>query len=383
MKRITASMLLLAALLPLSLVSHAAKKTARQQLIERLAKIQKRGYMYGHQDDTFYGITWDWDEGRSDTYELVGDYPAVMGFDLGGIEKGDQKNLDSVPFTRIRQAIIDHHARGGIITISWHPRNPLLGTTAWIENDIKAYDAATDALRRINQHDIAARVPNPKHTVKAVIPGGVCHPLFNEWLKRVTDFLASLKDKKGNAIPVIFRPWHENNGSWFWWGQKNCTDSEFHALWNMTQDYVNASLKESIVWAYSPNLQGDWTEEAWMKRYPGDDRVDIIGEDAYQWGTEADFVKQTDADLALLTDIAKKHGKLIALTECGYQNSPDATWWQRVFKPVIERYPILYFLPWRNYSKDHFGASPAATTADDFKAWAKDKRFLFCKDIKK
>ena len=94
-------------------------------------------------------------------------------------------------------------------------------------------------------------------------------------------------------------------------------------------------------------------------------------------------MKQMDADLALLTDIAKKHGKLIALTECGYQNSPDATWWQRVFKPVIERYPILYFLPWRNYSKDHFGASPAATTADDFKAWAKDKRFLFCKDIKK
>ena len=190
MKRITASMLLLAALLPLSLVSHAAKKTARQQLIERLAKLQKRGYMYGHQDDTFYGITWDWDEGRSDTYELVGDYPAVMGFDLGGIEKGDLKNLDSVPFTRIRQAIIDHHARGGIVTISWHPRNPMLGTTAWIENDIKAYDAATDALRRINQHDMAARVPNPKHTVKAVIPGGVCHPLFNEWLKRVTDFLA-------------------------------------------------------------------------------------------------------------------------------------------------------------------------------------------------
>ena len=70
------------------------------------------------------------------------------------------------------------------------------------------------------------------------------------------------------------------------------------------------------------------------------------------------------------------------MTECGYQNSPDATWWQRVFKPVIEKYPICYFLPWRNYAKEHFGASKDANTADDFKAWAKEKNFLFVKDVK-
>ena len=106
-------------------------KTPAQKLFKRLAKIQKKGYMMGHQDDPFYGLTWEWDEGRSDVLATVGDYPAVMGFDLGGIEVGDKKNLDSVPFTRIRQEIINHHERGGIITISWHPRNPLTGGTAW------------------------------------------------------------------------------------------------------------------------------------------------------------------------------------------------------------------------------------------------------------
>lgn len=119
-----------------------ARKTPRQKLIERLQRLQKRGIMYGHQDDTFYGLTWEWDEDRSDTYALCGDYPAVMGFDLGGIEMGDEKNLDSVPFTRMRREIIRHHERGGIVTISWHPRNPMLGTTAWIESDIKAYEEA-------------------------------------------------------------------------------------------------------------------------------------------------------------------------------------------------------------------------------------------------
>ena len=119
-----------------------------------------------------------------------------------------------------------------------------------------------------------------------------------------------------------------------------------------------------------------------MVRYPGDDRVDLIGEDAYQWGSEADFKTQLDADLALITKIAKEHGKLIAMTECGYQNSPDATWWQRVFKPIIEKYPVCYFLPWRNYSKEHFGASKDAKTADDFKEWAKGKKMLFVKGIR-
>lgn len=370
-------------------IAFAGKQTPRQKLIQRLAKIQKKGYMYGHQDDTFYGITWDWDLNRSDTYELVGDFPAVMGFDLGGIEMADSKNLDSVPFERIRQEIIRQHERGGIVTISWHPRNPLLGSTAWIASDTTAYNQAVDALGKLRQNEMISQLPNPKHTVRSILPGGKKHELYNIWVKRVSDFLVSLKDNNGNQIPLIFRPWHENNGSWFWWGQDNCSDEEFHALWNYTQDCINAvpiassTLKDYLVWSYSPNLSGAWTEAEWLVRYPGDDRVDLIGEDAYQWGTEADFIKQLDSDLNIITKIASERGKLIAVTECGYQNSPDSTWWQRVFRPLTEKYPVCYFLPWRNYSKDHFGASPAATTADDFKAWAKQKRFLFVNDIKK
>lgn len=357
--------------------------TPSQQLVQRLANIQKKGLMYGHQDDPFYGITWDWDYNRSDTKELVGDYPAIMGFDLGGIEMGDEKNLDSVPFTRMREEIQNHYRRGGIITISWHPRNPLLGTTAWIENDIKLYGEAVKALEAIGENGLVKQVRNPKTTVRNILPGGSQYEKFQLWLSRVAAFLCSLTDDKGNLIPVIFRPWHENNGNWFWWGQANCTDEEYHQLWNMTQDYINARTINNVVWSFSPNLQGNWTEETWLVRYPGDDRVDLIGLDAYQWGTEADFRAGVDADLKLITKIARDHGKLIAMTECGYQNSPDATWWTRVFKTTVEQYPICYFLPWRNYRKEHFGASKDASTADDFKAWSKDKKFLFLNDIKK
>lgn len=367
----------------------AAPKTPAQQLLERLAKIQKKGYMYGHQDDPFYGITWEWETGRSDTYELVGDYPGVMGFDLGGIEKGDQKNLDSVPFTRIREEIINHHERGGIITLSWHLRNPLLGTTAWIENDIKAYDEAVAALQKVGRADLISQIDNPRHTVKAMIPGGKVHGEFRLWLKRLTDFITSLQDKKGNQIPVIFRPWHESSGGWFFWGDSNCSREEYLALWNCTQDIVNAvptsggKLGDYLIWSFSPSYGGQWTDEQYLSRYPGDDRVQLIGDDDYQWGTEEAFRTMLDYNLAHITRIAQAHGKLIALTECGYINSPDPTWWTRVVKPIIEKYPICYLLPWRNFKKEHFGASKDASTAADFKQWASQKNFLFIKDIKK
>lgn len=367
----------------------AAPKTPSQQLLERLAKIQRKGYMYGHQDDPFYGITWEWEKGRSDTKELVGDYPAVMGFDLGGIEKGDEKNLDSVPFTRIREEIINHYERGGIITLSWHLRNPLLGTTAWIENDIKAYEEAVAALQKVGRGDLVGNIDNPKHTVRAMIPGGKAHGTYRIWLGRVSEFITSLRDKNGKQIPVIFRPWHENSGGWFFWGNSNCSKEEYLALWNCTQDILNATptndgtLADYLVWSYSPSYSGQWTTEQFMERYPGDDRVQLIGDDDYQWGTEEAFRTMLDYNLAHITEIAKAHGKLIALTECGYVNSPDASWWTRVVQPIIENYPICYLLPWRNYKKEHFGASKDAATAEDFKTWSAQKQFLFLNDIKK
>ena len=57
--------------------------TPASQLLGRLKKLQKRGIMLGHQDDPVYGTTWKWDEGKSDVLLITGDYPAVMGFDLG------------------------------------------------------------------------------------------------------------------------------------------------------------------------------------------------------------------------------------------------------------------------------------------------------------
>ena len=332
------------------------ERTTAQLLEERLGTLQQKGYMAGHQDDPFYGVTWEWEYGRSDVKDITGDYPAVMGFDLGGIEKGDEKNLDSVPFMRIREQLLAHVARGGIVTLSWHPRNPLTGGNAWDVSDTTV--------------------------VRSILPNGEKHELFQTWMKRVADFIETLKTDDGVRVPIIFRPWHENNGSWFWWGQKLCSDEEFHGLWNMLQDYMNERGYSNLLWSFSPNLDGQWTTERFLARYPGDDRVTLIGEDAYQWGTEEEFRTGVTADLDFLSAFAKEHGKLLAMTECGYKNMPEADWWTRVLKPLMDKYPICYFLLWRNYKKEYFGPSPSLPCGEDYKKLYEADNTLFLNDIR-
>ena len=107
------------------------QKTPAQQLIGRLQKLQKKGVMFGHQDALFYGTTWKWEYGRSDVNDVCGDYPAVLGCELGGLELGRDRNLDGVPFAEMRRQIIGHWRRGGIVTVSWHACNPVTEEDAW------------------------------------------------------------------------------------------------------------------------------------------------------------------------------------------------------------------------------------------------------------
>ena len=330
------------------------EKTGRELLLEKLTYLKKKGYMFGHQDDTFYGLNWEWELDRSDILETVGDYPAIMGFDLGGIELGEDKNLDDVPFVRIREELIKHHERGGIVTISWHPRNPVTGGSAWDVSD----------------HSVVNKILN-NESIKEKFLG---------WIARVGDFLTTLMTKDGKKVPIIFRPWHENNGSWFWWGQNFCSDEEYLNFWNLLQDTLLERGFDNLLWSYSPNLNGSWDESKYLKRYPGNDRVDLIGVDAYQT-LQLIYEIQLNSDLKFIQSFAEKNNKLFALTECGYKNVPDATWWTKVLKPIMDKYPICYFHTWRNYKEEYFAPDPKQKSAEDFKKLYEAENILFLRDI--
>ena len=126
----------------------------------------------------------------------------------------------------------------------------------------------------------------------------------------------------------------------------------------------------------------DLTEQKYLERYPGDDRIKLVGIDGYQWGTKEDFVAQLDANLAMLTKFAKDHGKIAALTECGLKNLTDPTWWTSTLTPVTDKYEISYFLVWRNYREEWFGPSPSQPDAPYFREMYNKKNVMFLEDIK-
>ena len=309
--------------------------------------------LYGHQDDLSYGHSWKVTdvEGdpleRSDVKDVSGKYPAVIGFDLGGIELGDGSNLDGVPFDLIRRASLTHIGRGGVVTFSWHLRNPLTGGDSW--------DISSDRV------------------VESVLEGGEKHEEFLLWLDRLADFLNSL----GKA-PVIFRPWHENLGSWFWWGGKLCSEEQYKALFRLTRERLEEKGVENLLWCYSPN--GPISAEDYLSRYPGDDLVDILGTDIYEYvgkdGLEAAgirYIGQVREMLSTLETLSKERSKLMCLSETGLEGLVDPHWWTGCLYPAVKDFPVCYVLTWRNAhdKPGHFYAPwKGFSGEDDFKAFS-------------
>jgi hypothetical protein len=337
----------------------ATKETAR--LYQNLKKQLGKGFMFGHQDDLAYGVGWKYETGRSDIKDVTGDYPAVYGWELGHLELDHLTNLDSVPFDRMKQLIEDGYKRGGVITISWHMDNPLTGRSAW----------------------------NPETgTVASVLEGGSKNALYKSWLDKVANFLNGLKGSKGEYIPVIFRPFHELNGNWFWWGGKNSTVEEFKQLWIMTVSYLRDVKKvHHLLIAYNTDRYN--SKEEYLAKYPGNEWVDIVGFDIYQRDNAKEkYWTEIGRMLTTLEEVATEKNKIPALTEFG-GNLSDSNWWTDTFLPAIGTHKIAYALGWRNAGIRPNGGSEfyvpykGHATSKDFVRFYKADRTLFQKDVSK
>lgn len=322
--------------------------------------------MFGHQDDLMYGYSWWYEKDRSDTKEATGDYPAVAGFELGHLELGAGRSLDSVSFEQITEQIKMHYKRGGVITISWHPNNPLTMQTK-------------DSLSKW-PHGSAWDVSS-KDVVSSILPGGRNNELFNTWLEKLAAFFSGLKDEKGVPIPVIFRPFHEHSGSFFWWGTGLCTDQEYSSLWRYTVSFLRDKKNiHNIIYAY--NTDRVTSLDQYLKGYPGDDIIDMLSIDMYDRGKQ--FDGELDAALNFVTHEAISRNKLTALSETGERRGMN-NWWSTVILPIVSKYPVGYVLTWRDtYDPGHPNSqSPLTPYPADFKLFYDSPRTLFLKEVQK
>lgn len=334
-----------------------------ENLYQNLILLQEKGFLFGHQDDLAYGVKWRYEEGRSDIKDVTGDYPALYGWDLGGIEHQKSNNIDGVPFKKMKNWIKEIYDQGGVSTISWHMDNPLTMKNSW--------DTTPGSLR-------------------SILPNGEKHQLYLSWLDQAAQFLGNLKGSDGKKIPIIYRPFHELTGNWFWWCKNNATPQEFKEIWRFTIHYLRETKKlNNLIIVY--NTADFKSKEEFLEYYPGDDVVDVLSFDKYQYTnpvTDSSFITEVQNQLKIMNEVAVEHQKPMAIAETGYEQIPYENWWTKTLTEAIGNYKISFVLLWRNHGwqeqekKMHYYAPYKGQLSEkDFIEFYNSPKTFFQKDI--
>jgi mannan endo-1,4-beta-mannosidase len=341
---------------------NATKETIA--LYRYLHRISGHAILFGHQHATEYGHGWWGDSNRSDVKSVAGSHPAIIGIDFSGLS-GQPDSLIKTEENRLRKIIQETYARDGIITISWHFYNPLSDGGFYWKDGVSV-----------------ASIPR-------LIPGASDHEIYKSIVTRISKFIHSVKGKKGEPIPMIFRPFHELDGSWFWWGKSHCSPDEIKTLWKFTVNYMRDSMKvHQLLYAFSPDCTFS-SEAEFLERYPGDDYADLVGMDNYaDFGRDGKYnLPAAVKKLQIVQNYANKAGKLTALTETGLESIPKADWWTEVLLKTITApgLQLAYVLVWRNDVKSathYYAPFPGHASVSDFLKFYNSPLTLFEKDLK-
>lgn len=344
------------------------------RLLETLRDFSLGGQiLFGHQNAGHIGVSIEAKDGtESDCRNLTGSHPAVVGVDTLSFLGYEGKMNDLI------KVVKNLRRQGIIITLSSHMPNFSLGGEEF-------YDYSPN----ITDGDCGRRI----------MPGGDLNDKYKKFLDMIAEFAAACIDVEGEKIPMIFRPFHEANGNWFWWGSEYLTDEEYIDLFRYTVDYLMGEKGvDNLAIAYSPNGPVTSAKE-YLQRYPGDEYVDILGLDLYNDKPHKGdgFYHSLTVSLDIIYQLANENGKITALTETGYRSletengyfeglAPAGNtvtgWFTQLLEAITSSdggSHIAYMLVWANFSDTQFWL-PFATEdfrhemCDDFIAFAEDPR---------
>ena len=310
----------------------------------------RKAFLFGHQNAAHHGVSIKKTDGSdSDIKRISGSHPAVVGIDALSLTGYEGAFDDTVRMTRRL------HDEKVIITISMHAPN-----------------------FAVCGEDFAGYSPNLTTPAVAsdIMPGGSLNAKYTRYLDLLAKYADACRDESGEPIPMIFRPFHENNGSWFWWGADFTTPYEYKDLFRYTIEYLREEKGiHHFLYAYSPN--GPFADEAdYLERYPGDDYVDIIGFDMYhdRPTSEDDGMDVLVRTSRQVCGIARDRHKVAAVTEAGIRMLDTAAdgrlyeglsptdntrpdWFGECLEAVTNdslASGIAYFLVWANFSPEQF-----------------------------
>jgi mannan endo-1,4-beta-mannosidase len=105
-------------------------------------------------------------------------------------------------------------------------------------------------------------------------------PTNNYWREELRQMADGLTELQNQGVVVLFRPYHEMNGNWFWWGAWE-NKEDFKRMWRETKSYMeNERGLRNLIWVYAPNNSLNGGSDV-LEYYAGSDQVDLVGLDIY------------------------------------------------------------------------------------------------------
>jgi mannan endo-1,4-beta-mannosidase len=243
-------------------------------------------------------------------YELTGRYPGLFGGDFG-FSGGEDK--DSV---LSRPAMIEEAKRqyqnGAVVTLTWHEVRPTNDEPVTFHQSVQGH--LTDAEWK-----------------ELLTPGS---PLNTRWCAQVDVVAGYLKQLQDSHVPVLFRPYHEMNGNWFWWGGRPGKDGSA-SLYRLIYDrFVNIHHLDNLLWVWNVNAPNGINAGAIESYDPGAQFADLVTMDIYGEFKQGYYTNT----LAVAGD------RPIALAEVGKLPSPE----------TLQKQPRwTYFMCWSEFIKEH------------------------------
>ncbi len=209
--------------------------------------------------------------------EVSGRLPAIVSFDLCGWNSPTWGKTYTPVVERSVEAAKEWWDRGGIVAMQFHWKHP----------------AKTNGSAWVGKHGNSPP-SGPYDMANVTKPGTPAHGAFMTDLARHADYLQRLADAR---VPVLWRPFHEIDGGWFWWTDQE-TPENTAAAWRMMFDFLVKERKlHNLIWVFNPGVHAGGykkmlretkkeatlaNEIAFRKRYyPGAAYCDLAGIDIY------------------------------------------------------------------------------------------------------
>lgn len=329
---LVASMVLL---LPASVLAQAGGTVGAQAPVNLKASPEARALLaFFYEIDGKYTLT-----GQHNTpsqinywsqraYDLTGKYPAVFGQDLGFSGGTDKDSV--LARTAMLEEIRLQHQRGAIITLTWHAVSP------------------TDD-EPVTFRDSVQRKLSDFEWEELITPGTRLH---QRWLVQIDEIAGFLRQLREANIPVLWRPYHEVHGGWFWWGGRVGPRGSAELFRQMYDRYVNQHQLDNLIWVWNGGPPNEKDPQG-TNYYPGSEYVDMLSIDVYGGYPQQAYDQ--------LLQVAR--GKPIALGEVGVVPTAE----------VLRNQPRwTYFLIWSEFIDFFNPVAPLKTVFDDPRQLSRD-----------